>query len=97
MTNQEAAETLRQMASGVRQIDMAACLTGAASLEREESRKANDDEIAYMMGARRPEPARRICPAVKGQDCEGCPHGIEHDHGDCEALDGCPACREVTP
>jgi hypothetical protein len=41
------------------------------------------------------EPARVICPAVKGPDCEGCPHGIEHDHGDCEALDDCPGCVEV--
>jgi hypothetical protein len=45
----------------------------------------------------RPVPARVICPAVKGQDCTGCPHGIEHDHGDCEALDGCPGCVEVKP
>ena len=42
------------------------------------------------------EPARVICPSPR-QDCEGCPHGIEHDHGDCEALDGCPACVEVKP
>ena len=41
-------------------------------------------------------PARVICPSPR-QDCEGCPHGIEHDHGDCEALDDCPACVEVKP
>jgi len=42
------------------------------------------------------EPARVICPSPR-QDCDGCPHGIEHDHGDCEALDDCPGCVEVKP
>jgi len=59
---------------------------------------AADLFVLCRLALRALKPARVICPSPR-QDCEGCPHGIEHDHnhGDCEALDGCPACVEVGP
>ena len=46
-------------------------------------------------------PARVICPSAgRDQECEGCPHGIEHDkHCGCGPNTGnrCPACVEVKP
>ena len=89
MTNQEAAERLRNTLYMIRNFP--------GNLDAENQKEADADAEALETALRTLEPSRVICPAVKGQDCEGCPHGVEHDHGDCEALDGCPGCVEVKP
>jgi hypothetical protein len=82
MTNQEAAERLKTI------------LLFATIQEDIEA-------LTIALRALEPATVRRICPDNRqGQECEGCYHSIPHDKNDgCgpNILNGCPACREVTP